>query len=143
MRLIRLEFLVCGVLDVDGPFSQLRHAVGEVVDHAGGAGLVFHLQEGLVLALENKHVGDAAERDSQVYDLGLRHVGGDVPDVDDPGRGVLLHAAVEFGALGLGVVGTVAGAVHPGTAAVSNHVLWHLGLYHVVSPIGLLCLHSP
>ena len=36
----------------------------------------------MVLSLENENIGDAAERDSEVDDLGLGDVGRDVPDVD-------------------------------------------------------------
>lgn len=86
MRLVRLQFLVVGVLDVDGPAPQLRYARGEVVDHRRGRGLVTHLEEGLVLSLEHEDVRHAAERDAQVDDLGLRDVIRNVADVDDARR---------------------------------------------------------
>ena len=69
-------------LDVHGSLPELRHAVGEVVDHGDGGALLLHLQEGLVLPLEHQHVGHPAEGDAEVDDLRLRHVVGDVSDVD-------------------------------------------------------------
>lgn len=50
----------------------------------------------LVLALEHEHVGDAAEGDAQVDDLGLRYLVGDVADVDHLGRLVLPSPSVRF-----------------------------------------------
>ena len=94
MRLVRLQFLVIGILDVDRPAPQLRHAVRKVIDHRCGGGLVAHLQEGLVLALEHEHVGDASEGDSQMDDLRLGDVVRNVADVDDP-RG-LAHVRLEL-----------------------------------------------
>ena len=40
----------------------------------------------LIFALEDEHVGDPAERNAQVNDLGLGHVVRDVADVHDPRR---------------------------------------------------------
>ena len=57
----------------------------------------------LILALEHQDVGDSAEGDTQVDDLRLGDVVGDVPDVDHPRWVVLLHG-VELGPLGLAVV---------------------------------------
>lgn len=47
VRLISLEFLVVGELDVDGVAAQLGHAGGEVSDHRGSRHLVRHLQKRL------------------------------------------------------------------------------------------------
>lgn len=47
VRLISLEFLVVGELDVDGVAAQLGHAGGEVSDHRRGRHLVRHLQKRL------------------------------------------------------------------------------------------------
>lgn len=94
MCLVRLQFLVVAVLDVDRPATQLRHAGAEVVHHGRGRRLVAHLEERLVLALEHQHVGDAAERQPQVDDLRLRDVARDVADVDHPRR--FAHVAVQL-----------------------------------------------
>lgn len=40
----------------------------------------------LIFAFENEDVGDAAERNAQVNDLGFGHVVRDVTDVDDARR---------------------------------------------------------
>jgi len=40
----------------------------------------------LIFALEDENVGDASKRNAQVDDFSLRHVVGDVSDMDDPRR---------------------------------------------------------
>ena len=118
----------------------------------------------LILALEHQDVGDSAEGDTQVDDLRLGDVVGDVPDVDHPRWVVLLHG-VELGPLGLAVVvdtavgggsvsgrgararpggcgsGSISVAAATATAASSG---WgrRLRLDHEVSPIGLLPVHG-
>ena len=47
MSLVSLERGVVAELDVHGALPQLRHAVGEVVDHGRRRRLVVHLQESL------------------------------------------------------------------------------------------------
>lgn len=86
MRLVRLEFLVIRVLDVDGPAPQLGDAAAEVIDHRSGRRFVAHLQEGLVFTLEHQHVGDPPEGNAQVDDFGLRDVIWNVSDMDDARR---------------------------------------------------------
>ena len=81
-HLVSLQCRVVTKLDVDRALPELGHAVGEVVDHGHGAGLLLHLQEGLVLPLQHQHVRHPAEGDAQVDDLRLCHVVGNVSDVD-------------------------------------------------------------
>jgi hypothetical protein len=84
--LVSLQRGVVGELHVDGAFSQLGHAVGEVVDHRDGTRFLLHLEERLVLPLQDEHVGDPAKRDAEVDDLRLGHIVGDVPYVDHLAR---------------------------------------------------------
>ena len=80
MSLISLQGGVVAELHVHAALPQLRHTVGEVVDHGDGGRLLLHLKEGLVLALEHQHVGHPAKGDSQVDDLCFRHIVGNIPE---------------------------------------------------------------
>ena len=80
MSLISLQGGVVAELHVHAALSQLRHTVGEVIDHGDGGRLLLHLQEGLVLALEHQHVGHPAKGDSQVDDFCFCHIVGNIPE---------------------------------------------------------------
>ena len=62
------------------------------------------LKADLVLALQDEDVGNPAERDSEVNDLGLGDLGRNVPDVNDPRRGRDGPLLVQLHPLGLVVV---------------------------------------
>ena len=102
-------------LDVHGPLTQLRHAVGEVVDHRNGAAFLLHLEEGLIFTLQHQDISHSAEWYSQVNDFRLRHVIGNISDVDHfTGSNldsILLHLET-FGVLVVVVEGDHVGPVN-------------------------------
>lgn len=84
MVLVGLQLPVVAELHVDCPAAYDWGRGGEHGDHTSGGSFVGHLQEGLVLALEDQDVGNASEWDSQVHDVHLARFVRDVPDVDHP-----------------------------------------------------------
>ena len=106
---VGVELLVVGVLDEDLLAAELGGRVVEVVDHGGRVREALELEEGLVLAAQEEHVGEAAEAEAQVDDLALGELLRDVAQVDDARR-LLLGLAVVQARL-LGVVGCVGEAL--------------------------------
>ena len=86
---VGLQLLVVGELDEHGNVPHLRRDGRVVVHHGNGGLLGAQLQEGLVLPLQHQDVGDLAEGQAQGDDLGLRHLAGELADVEHAGRGAL------------------------------------------------------
>ena len=130
-------------LDVHGPLTQLRHAVGEVVDHRNGAAFLLHLEEGLIFTLQHQDISHSAEWYSQVNDFRLRHVIGNISDVDHFTRrnlnSILLHLET-FGVLVVVVEGDHVGPVNSigetvGTVQTKLHlyIIYILYIYKYIS----------